>query len=79
MCSSRRTEMSDPHFNDERIVEREVERPATERVVERPSRGRTVSERRTGGMGGMSTNPVALILAGVLAVFIIVLVFGYLL
>ncbi len=62
--------MSDPHFNDERIVEREVERPARSRIV---------SETRSGGMGGMGTNPVALILAGVLAVFIIVLVFGYLL
>ncbi len=71
--------MSDPHFNDERIVEREVvERPVTERIVERPARGRIVSETRT-GMGGMGTNPVALILAGVLAVFIIVLIFGYLL
>lgn len=64
--------MSDPHFNDDRIVEREI--------VERPVRRRYISERRVGGVGmGVSNNPVALVVAGVLAVFILVLIFGYLL
>lgn len=74
--------MTDPHRHEERIVEREVERPVeriverpVERIVERPARtSRTVIERGT----GIGNNPVALILAGVLVVFIVVLVFGYL-
>lgn len=72
--------MSDPHFNDDRIVEREVvERPVHREVVERPARRRYVSERRIapGGMG--TNNPMVLVIAGVLAVFILVLIFGYLL
>lgn len=60
--------MSDPHFHEDHVVEREV--------VERPVRTRTVTEtRRAGG----ELNAAALILAGVLTIFIIVLIFGYLL
>lgn len=60
--------MSDPHFHEDQVVEREV--------VERPVRTRTVTETRVVG-GGM--NAAALVLAGVLTIFIIVLIFGYLL
>lgn len=53
-----------------------------DRVVERrvvPARRRRVTtERRVGG-GGFGMNPVGAILAGVLIVFILVLLFGYLL
>lgn len=47
----------------------------------RPRTRRVVTERRVGpGPGyGMGANPVALVLAGVLVVFILVLFFGYLL
>ncbi len=59
------------------------EEPAPEkRVVERrvapARRRRVVTERRVGG-GGFGMNPVGAILAGVLVVFILVLLFGYLL
>ncbi len=65
--------MSDPHFQEDHTVEREV---AQREVVERPTRRRTTIERSIGG--GMGTNPAALVLAAVLVVFILVLVFGYL-
>lgn len=49
-------------------------------VVERaPATRRVVTERRTGGYGGYGMNPVGMVLASVLLVFILVLVFGYLL
>ncbi len=54
---------------EERVVERRVA-PARRR--------RVVTERRVGG-GGFGMNPVGAILAGVLVVFILVLLFGYLL
>lgn len=54
---------------EERIVERRVT-PARRR--------RVITERRVGG-GGFGVNPVGAILAGVLVVFILVLLFGYLL
>lgn len=58
------------------------EPPPEERVVERRvapvRRRRIVTERRVGG-GGFGMNPVGAILAGVLIVFILVLLFGYLL
>ncbi|MBW3645976.1 MAG: hypothetical protein KY441_10795 [Actinobacteria bacterium] len=54
---------------EERVVERRVA-PARRR--------RVVTERRVRG-GGFGMNPVGAILAGVLIVFILVLVFGYLL
>ena len=48
-------------------------------VVERaPVTRRVVTERRTGGYGGYGANPLALVIAAVLVVFILVLVFGYL-
>ena len=57
---------------EERVVERRVA-PARRR--------RVVTERRVGGVGGggFGMNPVGAILAGLLIVFILVLVFGYLL
>lgn len=70
--------MSDPHFHPDHIEREVVEREVVERgVVERPVRRRTTVERSIGG--GMGTNPVALVLAAALVVFILVLVFGYLL
>jgi hypothetical protein len=54
-----------------------------ERVVERRvapvRRRRVITERRVGGGGGFGMNPVGAVLAGVLLVFILVLLFGYLL
>lgn len=71
--------MSDPHFSDERIVERTVEPTVVEREVVRPARSRTVTERRVGGIGyGSGTNPMIMVLAGALLIFIIYLVFQYL-
>lgn len=43
-----------------------------------PVTRRVVVERRTGGYGA-GTNPVGAVIAGILVVFILVLVFGYLL
>jgi hypothetical protein len=55
---------------EERMVERRVA-PARRR--------RVITERRVGGGGGFGMNPVGAVLAGVLLVFILVLLFGYLL
>ncbi len=68
--------MSDPMFPEERVVREE-------RVVESdpaPARGRRIiTERRTGGGPGFGINPLGAIIAGVLVVFILVLIFGFLL
>ncbi len=68
--------MSDPMFPEERVVREE-------RVVERgpaPARGRrTIIERRSGGPGFGGMNPIGAVIAGVLVIFILVLIFGYLL
>jgi len=64
--------MSEPHFHEEQIVER-VGPARTRRVVAEqlvPRAPRT-------GVGGL--NPLALVLAVALVVFILVLVFGFLL
>ena len=62
--------MSYSEFPEERVVREE-------RVVEEPVRRRTVIRR--GGVGpGFGMNPVGAILAGVLLIFILVLIFGYL-
>lgn len=56
----------------EEIIDDEV-------LVERRAPVRRVVEERRYGYGGYGGNPAALVLAVVLAVFIIVLIFGYLL
>ena len=68
--------MSDPHFHDDRIVERTVEPTVVEREVVRPARTRVVTEHRTGV--GYGSNPMVAILAGALAIFIIYLIFQFL-
>lgn len=65
--------MSDPDFREERVVREE-------RLVERPvSRRRVTIERRGLDGPGFGMNPVGAILAGVLLIFILVLIFGFLL
>ncbi len=67
--------MSDPGFPEERVVreERLVEvQPVT-------SRRRVTVERRSGGGPGFGMNPAGAIIAGVLVIFILVLIFGFLL
>ncbi len=65
--------MSYPEFPEERVVREE-------RVVsEEPVRRRTVIQRRSVGGPGFGMNPLGAIIAGVLLVFILVLIFGYLL
>lgn len=65
--------MSYPEFPEDRVVREE-------RVVrDEPVRRRIVTERRTVGGPGFGMNPVGAILAGVLVIFILVLIFGYLL
>jgi len=65
--------MSDPDFREERVVREE-------RLVERPvSRRRVTIERRGPDGPGFGMNPVGAILAGVLLIFILVLIFGFLL
>ena len=64
--------MNDPGFPEERVVREE-------RVVERPvSRRRVIVERGGGDRPGYGMNPVGVILAVVLAIFILVLIFGFL-
>ena len=51
-----------------------------EYIDEAPVTRRRVVERRTGGYGpGRGMNPIAAVVAGILVVFILVLLFGYLL
>lgn len=65
--------MSNPDFREERVVREE-------RLVERPvSRRRVTIERRGHDGPGFGMNPVGAILAGVLLIFILVLIFGFLL
>ena len=65
--------MSYPEYPEDRVVREE-------RVVSsEPVRRRTIIERRSVGGPGFGMNPVGAILAGVLLIFILVLVFGYLL
>ncbi len=68
--------MSDPMYPEDRVIREE-------RVVERgpaPIRGRRVIiERRGAGGPGYGTNPLAVGIAVVLAIFILVLIFGFLL
>ncbi len=61
--------MSEPHFHEEQVVERVVERA-------RPVRTRRVVQRSGPGVAGV--NPAAAILAALLVALILVLVFGYL-
>ena len=59
--------MEERRIHDERIIE-DVEPVTTRRVV---------TERRLSGGGfGMGANPLALVIAAVLVVFILLLVFG---
>jgi hypothetical protein len=67
--------MNDPGFPEERVVREE-------RLVETPpvsSRRRVTVERRSGDGPGFGMNPAGAIIAAVLAIFILVLIFGFLL
>jgi len=61
--------MSEPHFHEEQVVERVVERA-------RPVRTRRVVRRTGPGLVGV--NPAAAVLAALLVALILVLVLGYL-
>lgn len=68
-------EENEREIREERIIE--------ERVVEepRPVTRRTITETRTGGIGprGGQMNPIAIGIAVLMAIFLVVLIFGYLL
>ena len=65
--------MNDPGFPEDRVVREE-------RVVEpgRPRRRRVTVERGVGDGPGFGINPLGVVIAIVLAIFILVLIFGFL-
>lgn len=67
--------MADPEFPERRVIREE-------RVVggdpDLGRRRRIIIERRSVGGPGFDVNPLGAVIAGVLVVFILVLIFGYL-